>query len=73
LGTGFLVEGGKFDGDLDISVLAYLAVDKDNLYFAADVTDDIYSYKETNERWMNDAVNLYLGLFDSQQYLFQQL
>ena len=70
LGTGFLAEGGKFDGDLDISVLAYLAVDKDYLYFAADVTDDIYSYKKTNERWMNDAVNLYLGLFDSHNTYF---
>ena len=69
-GTGLLVEGGKFDGDMDISMLAYLAVDKDYLYFGADVIDDIYSYKKRSDPWMNDAVNLYLGLFDSHNTYF---
>ena len=64
-GTGFLAANGSFDGDQDISAVAYLAVDNDNLYFAADVTDDIYSWKKRNNPWMNDAIDLFIGLFDS--------
>ena len=64
-GTGFDAPSGLHDGDADYSVIAYLAVDNDNLYFAADVTDDIYSWKQRDDPWMNDAINFYIGLFDS--------
>ncbi|MFA6980839.1 MAG: sugar-binding protein [Ignavibacteriaceae bacterium] len=64
-GTGFDAPSGLHDGDADYSVIAYLAVDNDNLYFAADVTDDIYSWIKRGDPWMNDAINFYIGLFDS--------
>ncbi|MCK9426620.1 MAG: T9SS type A sorting domain-containing protein [Ignavibacteriaceae bacterium] len=64
-GTGFPAGSGKLDGDQDFSVIAYLAMDQDNFYFAADVTDDIYSWKKRGDPWMNDAINLYIGMFDS--------
>lgn len=64
-GTGFDAPSGLHDGDADYSVVARLAMDKDYLYFAADVTDDIYSWKKRNDPWMNDAINLYIGLYDA--------
>ncbi|MDP3148095.1 MAG: T9SS type A sorting domain-containing protein, partial [Ignavibacteria bacterium] len=64
-GTGFDAPSGLHDGDADYSIIAYLAVDADYLYVAGDVTDDIYSWKSTNDPWMNDAVSLFLGLFDA--------
>jgi len=64
-GTGFVVANSSFDGDQDCSALAYIAFDNDNLYFAVDVTDDIYSWTSRTDPWMNDAVDLFIGLFDS--------
>jgi len=64
-GTGFNAPNGLHDGDADYSIIAYLAVDNDNLYFAADVTDDIYSWTKRSDPWMNDAINFYIGLFDA--------
>ncbi len=64
-GTGFDAPSGLHNGDADYSLIAYLAMDQDNLYFAADVTDDIYSWKKRSDPWMNDAINLYIGLFDA--------
>ncbi|MCX6149667.1 MAG: T9SS type A sorting domain-containing protein [Ignavibacteriales bacterium] len=69
-GTGFPAVNGSFDGDADISGIAYFAMDKDNFYFAADITDDIYSWKATNDPWMNDCVDLFIGLFDSHRTFF---
>ncbi len=63
-GTGFDAPSGLHDGDADYSLSTYLAFDADNLYFAADVTDDIYSWKKRTDPWMNDAINLYIGLYD---------
>jgi len=64
-GTGFVASGGMFDGDADCSAIAYLAVDDTYLYVALDVTDDIYSWKKRTDPWMNDAVDLFIGLFDA--------
>jgi len=64
-GTGYDVSGGSHNGDADYSLIAYLAVDNDNLYFAADVTDDFYSWKRRVDPWMNDCINLMIGLFDA--------
>jgi len=70
-GTGFVASSGSFSGDQDISAVAYLAVDQDNLFFAADVTDDIYSWKSRTDPWMNDAIDLFIGLFDSHMTNFK--
>ena len=69
-GTGFLAANGSFDGDQDFNALVYLAMDSENLYFAADVTDDIYSWTKRGDPWMNDAINFYIGLFDSHNTSF---
>ncbi len=64
-GTGFDAPSGLHDGDADYSMIAYLAVDQDYLYVAGDVTDDIYSWRERGDPWMNDAINFYIGLYDA--------
>ena len=65
-GTGFDAPSGLHDGDADYSLSAYLAFDADNLYFAADVTDDIYGWTLRHaDPWMNDAINFYIGLYDA--------
>ena len=65
-GTGFDAPSQLHDGDADYSLSAYLAFDADNLYFAADVTDDIYGYTVRHgDPWMNDAINFYIGLYDA--------
>jgi len=65
-GTGFDAPSGLHDGDDDYSVIAHLAFDQAYLYFAADVTDDIYGWSlRHGDPWMNDAINLYIGLFDA--------
>ncbi|MCK9212307.1 MAG: T9SS type A sorting domain-containing protein [Ignavibacteriaceae bacterium] len=70
-GTGFAVDNKPINGDADLSVTAaYIAVDNDNLYFAADVTDDIYTWLSTVSSYQNDCVDLFLGLFDSKNTSF---
>ncbi|MDP1995198.1 MAG: sugar-binding protein [Ignavibacteria bacterium] len=65
-GTGFDAPSGLHDGDADYSLVTYLAFDQDYLYFAADVTDDVYSWTlRHGDPWMNDAINLYIGLYDA--------
>jgi len=64
-GTGFDAPSGKHDGDADYSLTTYIAMDQTYLYWAADVTDDIYSWRQRSDPWMNDAINLYIGLYDA--------
>lgn len=70
-GTGFPADNKPITSDADLSVLAYIAMDKDNLYFAADVTDDIYTWLPPPQNsYQNDCVDLFLGLFDSHNTSF---
>ncbi|MFH1194258.1 MAG: sugar-binding protein [bacterium] len=69
-GNGFPVANGSFDGDADCSILAYLAMDHDYFYFAADATDDFYSWIQRGDPWMNDCIDLFIGLFDSHNTYF---
>ncbi len=53
-------------GDADLSVLAYLAVDANNLYVAFDVTDNVV-YADTSgtqQDYNQDCPDLFVGLYD---------
>ncbi len=63
-GSGTIVANKVIDGDADLSVNAWVAMDKDNVYIAFDVTDDIVSSDTTISSWLRDAADLHLGLFD---------
>lgn len=66
-GQGHVAGAGIVDGDLDLKVKSYLAVDANNLYVAFDVDDDIYGgdsalYKSAS--YAVDGCDLFLGLYD---------
>ena len=63
--TGYTVTGEFAGGNEDLNATVYLAVDNDYLYFAADVIDDSYSYTSDGNWWEQDALQLFMGLYDS--------
>jgi len=63
-GSGTIVNNTVIDGDADLSVDAYVAVDNDYLYFAFDVEDDIVSTDTTIDSWLRDAPDLFIGLYN---------
>ncbi|APF19197.1 hypothetical protein Calab_3510 [Caldithrix abyssi DSM 13497] len=66
------VAGGTFDNDDDLTATCYLAVDDEYLYMAFDVLDDIFSYDPAGNFWEDDAIEVYIGLynFTTQHYGF---
>ncbi len=63
-GSGTIVNNTVIDGDADLSLNAYLAVDENYLYFAFDVEDDIVAIDTTKSSYLIDSPDLYLGLYD---------
>ena len=63
-GSGTIVNNTVIDGDADLSVDAYVAVDADYIYFAFNVEDDIVSSDTTLSSYLIDSPDLYLGLYD---------
>ena len=63
-GSGSVVTNTTIDDDADLSVLAYVAMDSDNLYIAFDVTDNIVNRWASANSWENDAPDLYIGLYN---------
>ncbi len=63
-GSGTIVNNTVIDGDADLSVDAYLAVDDNYLYFAFNVEDDIVATDTTKPSYLIDSPDLYLGLYD---------
>ena len=54
---------GTVTDDSDASMKVYLAIDDNNLYVAADVTDDVFNVGDGNW-WEQDALELFMGLYD---------
>ncbi len=63
-GSGTIVNNTKIDGDDDLSVNAYLAIDENYLYFAFDVQDDIVVTDTTKASYLIDSPDLFIGLYD---------
>jgi len=55
---------GEFSSDDDLTVTAWLAIDDDALYVAADVVDDVYSFVEGGNWYEDDGMELYIGLYN---------
>jgi len=63
--SAFISTNGSLDGDNDLSVYAWLAVDANYLYVAFDVIDDIVAVDTTKaDTYRNDSPDLFLGLYD---------
>ncbi len=63
-GSGHIVTNTTIDGDNDLSVLAYLAVDQNYLYVAFDVNDDVVAATGHQNSWENDSPDLFIGLYN---------
>lgn len=64
--TGFLADPNqKIDNDNDLSAKAYLAIDKQFLYVAFDVEDEVVNPAVKTESYLNDAPDLFIGLYDA--------
>jgi len=69
-GSARIMTGFTVTNDADCSADMYLAMDKDYLYFAANVTDDIIynniSYLSAGSSWALDAVDIEIGLYNQE-------
>lgn len=63
--TAHINAAGQFDDDDDLNGEVYLAIDEDYLYVAADVIDNVYSFDPANFWYLNDAMEIFIGLYDS--------
>ena len=63
-GSGTIVTNQSVDGDADLSVNAYVAMDDENLYVGFDVEDDIVSSDPELATYLRDAPDLFIGLYD---------
>ncbi|MFA7288088.1 MAG: sugar-binding protein [Melioribacteraceae bacterium] len=63
-GTAFLAPNTTVTDDADLSAKAYVAIDGNYLYVAFDVDDDAVVPDTKAESYLNDAVDLFIGLYD---------
>lgn len=64
--TAFLATPeSEVKNDADLSVKAYLAIDKQYLYVAFDVDDDVVNPDVKTETYLNDSPDLFIGLYDA--------
>ena len=63
-GTGHVVTNTLISGDADLSVLSWVAVDANYLYVAMDVTDDVFVPNAQTTSYLNDAPDIFLGLYN---------
>lgn len=57
----------SFDNDDDLTATIYIAVDNEYLYLAADVIDNVYSFEPIGNWWQDDALEMFIGLYDSRK------
>jgi hypothetical protein len=62
-GSGHVVTNTTINGDADLSVLSYVAMDNSYLYVAFDIEDDVVSYNPAIASYLNDAPDLFIGLY----------
>jgi hypothetical protein len=62
--TAYLAPNGKMDGDADLLVKAYLAVDPTYLYIAFDIDDDLVTVDTSVTDYQQDCADIFLGLYD---------
>lgn len=63
-GSGTIVTNQDIDGDADLSVNAYVAMDDEFLYVAFDIEDDIISSDTNIVSYLRDGCDMFIGLYD---------
>ncbi|MCB0281665.1 MAG: T9SS type A sorting domain-containing protein [Calditrichaeota bacterium] len=62
------ISAGVFDDDDDLSASVFMAIDDNYLYCAYDVFDNVWSYDPAGNFWEDDAIELYIGLYNMGTY-----
>jgi hypothetical protein len=62
--TAYLAPNTKIDGDADLLVRAYVAVDNTYLYVAFDIDDDLVVVDTLGTDYLQDCPDLFIGLYD---------
>jgi len=57
---------GVIENELDYSAECYVAMDKEFLYVAFDVFDDVFSWMENNTQpwWEDESIEFFIGLYE---------
>jgi hypothetical protein len=63
-GTGHIVTNSTISSDADCSADAWVAMDDTYLYVAFDVFDDVFTPDISTSSWLNDASDLFIGLYN---------
>jgi len=63
-GTAFVAPNTFIDNDDDLSVKSWIAIDQQYLYVAFDVNDDIVNPTSRPESYLNDAPDLFIGMYN---------
>jgi hypothetical protein len=63
-GTAYIPSNNVVDGDKDLSLLIYLAMDENYLYAAFDVEDDVVTPDISTDSYKNDCPDIFIGLYD---------
>jgi hypothetical protein len=63
-GSGYIVTNTSITGDADLSVKAHIAMDANYLYVGLDIEDDVVSFNPNISSYLNDAPDLFIGLYD---------
>jgi len=63
-GSGHPVTNTTIDGDADLSLNVYVAMDNDYMYVAFDVFDDVLSIDTTIASYLTDGCDMFFGLYN---------
>ncbi len=63
-GSGHKVTNTTIDGDADCSADVWVGMDATYLYVAFDVFDDVFTPDLSASNWLNDAPDLFIGLYN---------
>lgn len=59
------ISAGDIDDNADMTATCYMATDDNYLYLAFDVLDNTYSYDASGDWWEDDAVEIFIGLYNT--------
>jgi hypothetical protein len=63
-GSGHVVTNSTIDGDADCSANVWVGMDATYLYVAFDIFDDVFTPDISTSNWLNDAPDLFIGLYN---------
>jgi hypothetical protein len=62
--TAYVAPNTQVDGDVDLLIRAYIAVDETYLYVAYDIDDDLVTVDTATTDYLQDCPDLFIGTYD---------